>query len=833
MVNKDKKRNLMCLSVVLAIVLVGIVIANTIEMRYVLLDSAQVMGREISRRLATEEMQVLSRFFYLLDYLEIELRTENRKQDLAAWMQSYLKPLDGVPTLSEMDIYVAIQGKVISATYWENETSYNPYGTQWYQKAVEARGATIVTDSYMDSRLNRPVITMAKKIMGTEDVVAIDLYFSDVSSSRSSVTLPEGSNYYMCDSKGKLLYGILDSYPPESNLYERFPSMVQQLEQGKYESSLSYTYGQDKEKRAVYYYKMENGWYSIITIPYRTLLKETNRIWIPFFIILMAFFASLVVYGWYTFQDRKKLRLYNSTLAVLGNSYYGLYQIDLNTQQYEILKSSDYIRSQIPTQGEYREFLQALQYVIEPEAYPEFKKAFSIDNMKELTAKRVRDFGGDFKRIFNQKLSWTHIHMLYDESLQNGKVVLCFRDVNSSKEEELARMDLLQHSLDGLNSMAQAKNRFFSRMSHDMRTPLNAIIGLCTLALNQQQLTEKTKDSFQKILSSSRQLLGLINDILEMSKMEHDGVQIHHQPFDLKANLQEMCEILEVQAFNEQKNFHFQFEIIHTNVCGDWRRIQQILNNVLSNSFKYSPIQSTISFTVTEFVDPNSKYHNYQFVVEDNGSGMSEEFLKKLFDPFQREMRFGVEEVNGTGLGMAITKDLVTHMDGQIEVDSHLGEGTTMVITLPMEVLESEASTLEEESITPTKTSCTEGCRVLLAEDNAINMEITTELLQMHHLEVVQAWNGKEALDIFAASEEGWFDLILLDMQMPVMDGCSAAKAIRNLHRADAKTVPIIAVTANAFSEDIAQTHQAGMNAHIAKPIDFAVFEKTLRQLLQ
>ena len=819
------------LPAILAIILGCITIFNVVRMQQILLKSAQVVGVETAHRISLEEMNQIHPFIQLLDQLEIELRKESRPNDIPEWMQQYMRSLNDIPIIAEMDIYASINGNIVSSINSETKQSYNPYTRAWYQQAIDADGETIFTDTYMDTALKKPVITIAKKVSGTEDVVAIDLYFNSISSIHSTAELPKNSDYFMCDSKGKLLYGVLNKQYEQDYTSEHVSKLYQEITDGKYESALSYTYGLDQKKCGVYFYEMENGWYSIITIPYSTLLSESNRIWVPFFIIFIFFGIFIVVYMIRNLFYRHKLRLYNGTLAVLGNSYYALYQIDLIKKQYEMLKSCDYIRSKIPTKGDYSLFTEALADIIHPDFYSDFIKAFSIENMTQLTNDCVHNFGGDFKRLFNNEYTWAHIQMLYDESLNNGKVVLCFNDVNHTKKQELAQVELLQNSLNSVNEMAESKNRFFSNMSHDMRTPLNGIIGLSRLALQRVDSPEKTRDSLNKILSSSQQLLDLINDILEISKLEQGKLEISTTPFNLQKNLQELCEILQIQAINEKKKLIPEFNFSDKAVLGDWRRIQQVLNNILSNAFKYSKEGSTIRFTVSEFSDTNSKYKKYQFIVQDNGFGMSKEFLEKLFTPYEREVRFGASNIAGTGLGMTITKDLVTQMGGQIQVESELSKGTLVTITLPLHI----SNLSEVDCSNDSKTLSFEdmsGYHVLLAEDNEINMEITTELLQLHNFEVEQAWNGKEAIALFENNPKNHFDLILMDMQMPVMGGCDAAKVIRSLNRSDAKTIPIIAVTANAFSEDIAQTQQAGMNAHISKPIDFIVFEQTVKKLL-
>nr|WP_317400835.1 ATP-binding protein [uncultured Gemmiger sp.] len=259
---------------------------------------------------------------------------------------------------------------------------------------------------------------------------------------------------------------------------------------------------------------------------------------------------------------------------------------------------------------------------------------------------------------------------------------------------------------------------------------------------------------------------------------------------------------------------------------GDPARINQILNNLLSNAFKFTPEGGTIRLSVTQI--DKGDFAKYKIVVADTGIGMSADFLPHLFEPYSREMRFTAKQSIGTGLGMSITKNLVSQMNGEMHVESEQGKGTTFTLVLPFAVVAGQ----EAEAASPTP-ECyhLDGRHVLLAEDNEVNMEITTELLQMNGAVVTQAWNGREALEQFEKSKTFYFDAILLDMQMPEMDGCEAARRIRALPRPDAPVVPIIAVTANAFAEDIAATAAAGMNAHVSKPIDFGLLCRTLGRL--
>ncbi|HIT95152.1 MAG TPA: response regulator, partial [Candidatus Faecivivens stercoripullorum] len=269
------------------------------------------------------------------------------------------------------------------------------------------------------------------------------------------------------------------------------------------------------------------------------------------------------------------------------------------------------------------------------------------------------------------------------------------------------------------------------------------------------------------------------------------------------------------------------YSLYQSTVMGDSVRMSQIMNNLLSNAFKFTSEGDSISVTVKQFED--KEYSQYQIVVQDTGIGMSKDFLPQLFEPYARETTFSSRQISGTGLGMPIVKNLVTQMSGQINVDSELGVGSTFTVTVPFTVVREEKNITEPKNI---PVFSLDGKKILLAEDNMVNMEIATEILSMNGVNIVQAWNGKEALSLFKASKPFEFDAILMDMQMPQMDGCEAAKNIRALSRPDARTIPIIAVTANAFAEDIATTTAAGMNAHVSKPIDFNILCQTLEKLI-
>lgn len=832
-----KKKKKIYWSLILCIIIAAVVFPFSVtQMRDTLLKSGQSMGAEVASKYGAREEMYTEQYEYLLNLLEYQLRPGNTIVDTEQFMKNFLNMADETMNLTGLEIYSYIDGEIAAATPWEDDVSYHVEETDWYQGALRTDGI-YYTDVYEDVRLKTEVVTLAKRIEGTENVVAADLYPENMADSILE-DLPDQSHYFLSDGEGTLLnWHVTRKDLSKEEIQNRYLGFFHDIKAGKHASYDSPIEGMDGKQRGVYYFELDNGWYSVITIPFDQLLEPLKESWGMFLLVMMFFIILLIAFLLLEYRANKKARLYNDIVRVLGNSYYALYMIDLNQNQYFMLKGSDYVRERLPQKGSYDALLDILKEIVEDDTYQQFREAFARDNMFELTRQRVRDFGGDFKRMFNQEYRWVHVQMLYDESLQQDSVVLCFKDIDNTKKQELSRMEFMQESLDSVDQMAKSKNIFFSNMSHDMRTPLNGIIGLTNLAMSNPEDPERTKDTFHKIQGLSNQLLTLINDILELSKMEQGKLEIRNQDFNIRENMEELVFVYQAQIADKQKQFDVLIDVDDEWVNSDWSRIQQILDNLLSNAFKFTEENGKIRLQVTEQKDYNSKFGKYQIIVEDNGAGMSQDFLKKIFIPFERETKFGAAKVAGTGLGMPIVHDLVIKMQGTIEVTSSLGNGTTFTVMLPLEICNTDVSGNTEQSGEDTPDSVEEldgnGRKVLIAEDNEINMEIGVEILRMFGFEVEQAWNGKEALDLFRESEENEYALIVMDMKMPVMDGCEAARQIRHLNRPDAKTIPIIAATANAFTEDIALTQKAGMNAHISKPIDFDVLKKTIAKLLK
>ena len=377
----------------------------------------------------------------------------------------------------------------------------------------------------------------------------------------------------------------------------------------------------------------------------------------------------------------------------------------------------------------------------------------------------------------------------------------------------------------------KAKTDFLSNMSHDIRTPMNAIIGITSLIRHDAGNKAKVIEYADKIDISSQHLLGIINDVLDMSKIEAGKTVFKYSDFSILDLVQELNTIFHTQIYEKQQTLTIIKENIqHEWVNGDQVHLMQIFSNLLSNAIKYTQEGGEIQFLVEECETKSSVYAKYRFLVSDNGMGMSADFKETIFDPFTRAESSVTNKIQGTGLGMAITRNLVEAMGGTIDVESEPGQGSCFEVLIDLKIAENRTVALAAQE-DERDGNILQGMRFLCAEDNELNAEILTELLKIEGAECTICENGEEILKAFEQSAPGDYDMILMDVQMPVMNGYEATRAIRRSSHKLAKTIPIIAMTANAFSEDIQHSLAAGMNAHVSKPVEMKVLEKTIRSI--
>ena len=377
----------------------------------------------------------------------------------------------------------------------------------------------------------------------------------------------------------------------------------------------------------------------------------------------------------------------------------------------------------------------------------------------------------------------------------------------------------------------EAKTEFLQRMSHDIRTPINGICGMIDVADHYAEDMKKQTECRAKIKEASHLLLELINEVLDMSKLESDEVILEEIPFNLNSISEEILGVIEQMAAEQNIRILWEEkEVIHWNLIGSPVHVKRILMNILSNAVKYNKENGYVYISCREIPSKQTAMTTLEFVCRDTGIGMTEAFQKRIFEPFAQEHAGSRTKFAGTGLGMPITKKLVEKMSGTISFESKEGTGTTFVIRIPFQIDADMKDRTETEEKTETSI---QGLHVLLTEDNELNMEIAEFVLQNEGAVVTKAWNGQKAVDIFRKNRPGEFDVILMDIMMPVMNGYEAAKMIRSLDREDAKVIPIIAMTANAFIEDRMRAKEAGMDEHIAKPVDGKLLVKVINELVK
>lgn len=401
-----------------------------------------------------------------------------------------------------------------------------------------------------------------------------------------------------------------------------------------------------------------------------------------------------------------------------------------------------------------------------------------------------------------------------------------------SKEEEQKQKQLLLEAAEKADAANKAKSTFLFNMSHDIRTPMNAIVGFTDIALHQNSVAE-IHDSLEKVRESSKHLLSLLNDVLDLSRIESGKAVFFPEPVDITKLTDDVLAIMNGLLYNRDLKFEvYRERPKNPYVLADATRIREVLTNFLSNAVKFTKDGGTVTLYISSHPGEDDKHIVARYIVKDNGIGMSEEFQKKLFKPFSQEDDRGARtQYKGTGLGMAIAKEYVEMMGGSIAVESQKGVGTTFTVEIPLELTEQGIHQKQEEPVHHDLT----GVNVLMAEDNNLNAELATVMLEDAGMAVTRAFDGKDAVELFKNHPQGTYDIILMDIMMPNMDGHQAAKTIRAMgtERPDAATIPIIAVSANAFAEDIKASLDSGMNGHVSKPLNMKEVTDTIAKYIR
>ena len=450
-----------------------------------------------------------------------------------------------------------------------------------------------------------------------------------------------------------------------------------------------------------------------------------------------------------------------------------------------------------------------------------------LENLMQMEQGVQQEWDRDFIHQETGESRYIHVTGFINDVQGAKKCIVDLSDRTGEHQTTLA----MEAALEVAEKASKAKTDFLSNMSHDIRTPMNAIIGITTLMKNELHQPEKLAEHLAKLESSGQLLLGIINDILDMSRIESGKTTLNVEKMNLPRQISQLDSVIRQQAGQRRQTFTVETHVQHENVLGDPNRLKQVLMNILSNAVKYTPNGGHIRLEIDELTH-TEHYTKYRFVVQDNGIGMSEEFQKTLFEPFTREEKSGTNKVQGTGLGMAITKSIVDLMGGTIRVESTTGKGTQFEVVLEFPI-DTEADTVQETQVPPEEeenASPLSGMKFLCAEDNAINAEILEMLLEANGASCTICSNGQEIVDAFTSVKPGDYDMILMDVQMPVMDGLEATRRIRSSENPLGRVIPILAMTANAFLEDMQKSKEAGMDEHLSKPVDIDALEQTVKR---
>ncbi len=527
----------------------------------------------------------------------------------------------------------------------------------------------------------------------------------------------------------------------------------------------------------------------------------------------------------------------NSMITALSSEYRGVYYVDLDSDEgicYQPHTQIDGLR-----QGEHFRYIDTLQEYADKYVTDKYKESFiefaapdavrkALETERIITIRYMINSNGQESYEMLRMAGVRHPEDREDHIVH--AIGMGFADVDAETRATLNQSQALSDALNDAEIANKAKTAFLSSMSHEIRTPMNAIIGIDKLALSNPDISDTTREQLEKIGTSAEHLLGIINDILDMSRIEAGRMTIRSEVFSLPTLIEQVDIMIGGQCRDKGIDWHWEMLSEADNYyVGDDVKLKQVIINILGNSVKFTPQGGKISFTIERINRYDSK-STFRFVMTDNGIGMDEDYLPKLFEPFSQEDSSTKTKYGSTGLGMPITKSIVELMNGEIKVDSKKGVGTTFTVTITL--ADSSGQAAEESKEDVIERVSLGGRRILLAEDMEINAEIMKEILGSEDMLVEHAGDGRQALEMFSASDENYFDAILMDMRMPNMDGLEATKAIRGLDREDAKTIPIIALTANAFNEDVERSLQAGLDAHLSKPVDADMLFDTLAKLM-
>ncbi len=993
MMSKKKKKQLlrkMRNNMIVLVMFILVIMLCTNILRNSLMDNTNKMGLSLVENYSTSEesnMRACESILTLsVNYIEEREQEGVSLKELKEGLYPFMNGLTELYGPENIQVY----GKALDDDHFisnipeiEDMEDYDVTDTDYYQGAAAADGGIYISPAYVDVVTGQNVITMCKTVPSTGSFLAIDMMFSYFELNNENLTLPANASYYLIDKEGTLLYFKAAT----DHTYDEFQVLVdgfmEQSNLAKGSQVLENVIAMDGHARNVYFHQMTNGWTAILTIPESEIftgLDTFNYISIMVALLGLALIIFQAVREYrqekqnqLLVEERNRMadrnRIYQNAMNSTARAYRAIYYVDMLTGRYDMLYPH---RGRNTESGDYNTEFVSKRFeagIIAEEHREQVQQFLDLSNIVKLLETEDH-IELQYKRIDeNGKYEWcsTVATIAEMDGEQATAITLTIRSIDEIIHREEKQKEMLALAAERAEAANLAKSDFLSRMSHDIRTPMNAILGMTAVAGMHIDDKERVLDALGKITVSSKHLLGLINEVLDMSRIESGKVSLTEGIFNLSDTFENLLTIFHSQM--EARNLELCVNVVnveHESVIGDEQRLQQIFMNIMGNAVKFTPEGGKISLYIEEKPSHIAGSGFFEFTFEDTGIGMEKDYIQKIFEPFSRAADSRIGKIEGTGLGMSIAVNIARMMNGDIKVASTLGEGSRFTVQVYLKLNDITQADIEAFSSLPVlvaddeEAACESACeilnslnmdaeyvldgdsaikriieaheaardfavvildwkmpgkdglatakeirslagndipliilsaydwsdieaqamdagidafiekplfksrlmkvlkdvlgldnserpataletfkeqdfsgkRVLLVEDNELNIEVAAELLDIVGIQVDQALNGQLAVDCVLDHEPGYYDLIFMDIQMPVMNGYESTRAIRSSGREDLKTIPIVAMTADAFADDIRKSEEAGMNGHISKPVDIEKLEEALRTFL-
>ncbi len=972
-------------NIMLLLAFVSAIICCAAILRNILWESANEMGFSLVKNYSSAEEQNIKACEIILnictDYVAERERAGISPAEFHEGLYPFMRGLTDIYGEDEIQMYGWISGGgtlVSLVPEIEAMTAHDVEKQAWYQGAAAADGGIYISPIYTDLATGLPVVTMCRMIPETGSFLAIDMKPSCFELSSRDIVLPDVSSYFLVDREGDLLYYLSSWNYRREEMQNLVDSYRENAVHGEMDHVSENVRGPDGIVRNVFFHHMQNGWTGILTIPREAILsgsvlfRNISFILIAFGVILIL---NQIIREYKSAKREDEYQIYQKAMTSTARACRVIYYIDINKGTMDTVYPLG--ADGKPRHSSYdREVADCFKHGVVAEEHCEMVADFlDMSNLKKRLAERDHiEF--QFKRSMfdvnkrenrGEVYEWCSISVTVAEK-RGGKlsaITMAIRSIDDVIRREEEQKQILALAVARAEAASRAKSDFLSRMSHDIRTPMNAILGMTSIAAMHIDEKGRVLDALDKITVSGKHLLGLINDVLDMSRIESGKVSLTEENFNLSGTIDNMLTVFHSQVEAKQLKLDVRIaKIEHENVIGDEQHLQQIFMNIMGNAVKFTPLGGSITIYIEEKPSHIGGRGCYEFAFEDTGIGMEPEFIETIFEPFSRAVNSSGNKIEGTGLGMSIAINVARMMDGDIKVESTPGRGSKFTVMVHLKLDDTELESMDSLFSLPVlvvddeEDACKSACeilcslgmdaeyvldgdsavrrvaeaakeheefsvvildwkmpgkdgletakeirrtvgehipiiilsaydwtdieaeareagidtfiskpmfksklirvlqdvlgqnegkeisnaleafkqqdysgkRVLLAEDNEINIEVAQELLQMVGIQAEPVMNGQLALERMLEKEPGYYDLIFMDIQMPVMNGYEAAQAIRSAGREDLKKIPIIAMTADAFSDDIRKSKEAGMNDHISKPVDLERLETVMQK---